>query len=332
MTSLRFILNTFYSGPQAWFFLAEDLGYFREEGLSISFTEGDTLANAVPRVASGAFDVGYGDVNALIELAATLPAGEVLPLQAVFALHNASPYTIAVPADSPIRTPRDLVGHTLASHPQDAALRMFPELAIHAGFQASDVGVVIDATPHPQMLQTLLGHGSSTNPPWSGLFGFVNTLRAAAMEVGIDPATQLRFLEYQHHLPDLYGAALMVSSRLIAQSPKVVTGLVRAINRALHATIANPNAAIDAVARRNPNINRAANHARLVGTLALEMAHAEGATLGIGEMDDARLQRTIELIVAAKHHPRVPNAHEVFNRQFMPPLGARVTALAQRQE
>ena len=30
MTSLRMILNTFYSGPQAWFFLAEDRGYLRD--------------------------------------------------------------------------------------------------------------------------------------------------------------------------------------------------------------------------------------------------------------------------------------------------------------
>ena len=37
--------------------------------MDIAFTEGDTLANAVPKVASGAFDIGYGDMNALIELA-----------------------------------------------------------------------------------------------------------------------------------------------------------------------------------------------------------------------------------------------------------------------
>ena len=70
---LRFILNTFYSGPQAWFFVAQDRGYFAEEGLEIDFTEGDTLANAVPRLADGLYDAGYGDMNALIECAAARP-------------------------------------------------------------------------------------------------------------------------------------------------------------------------------------------------------------------------------------------------------------------
>ena len=106
---LRFILNTFYSGPQAWFFLADDLGFFRDEGLEIEFIEGDTLANAVPRVASGEFDCGYGDINALIELAAVTAAGQV-PLRAVYATFSASPYTLAVPAAGPIRAPIDLAG------------------------------------------------------------------------------------------------------------------------------------------------------------------------------------------------------------------------------
>ena len=34
-TPLRMILNTFYSGPQAWFFLADDNGYFAEAGLTV---------------------------------------------------------------------------------------------------------------------------------------------------------------------------------------------------------------------------------------------------------------------------------------------------------
>jgi NitT/TauT family transport system substrate-binding protein len=55
---LRMILNTFVSGPQAWFFVAQDRGYFAEEGIAVDFTPGDTAANAVPKVALGQFDVG----------------------------------------------------------------------------------------------------------------------------------------------------------------------------------------------------------------------------------------------------------------------------------
>ena len=317
---LRMILNTFVSGPQAWFFLADERGYLRDEGIALEFTPGDTAANAVPRVASGEFDIGYGDLNALIELAA---AGNAAPPVAVFATFNASPYTIAVPAASPIRLPRDLAGRRLGAHPNDAAMRLMPEFALKTGLDAASVRVEISAEPHPLMLRQMLGAAR-----WDGMFGFVNTLRAAAIEAGIDSDAQLRFLEFRHHVPDLYGAALMVSRGLAANEPDVVAGLTRAINRGVRDTVADIDAAIDAVARRDPNIDRAANRARLAGTLALEMSHPEGARLGIGDLDDARLDRAIDLIVRAKQHPQRPLVETIFTRRFLPPLRERVRTLA----
>lgn len=120
------ILNTFVSGPQAWFFVADERGYFAEEGLKIDFIPGDTAANAVPRVARGEFDVGYGDFNALIELADRRGPVDAL---AVYATFTASPYAIAVPAEGPVRAPADLAGRRLGAHPNDAAMLMWPEFA-----------------------------------------------------------------------------------------------------------------------------------------------------------------------------------------------------------
>ena len=321
--ALRMILNTFVSGPQAWFFLADERGYLREEGIELHFTPGDTAANAVPRVSSGEFDVGYGDLNALIELTAGDTSGGTAPAVAVFATFNASPYTVAVPAASPIRTPADLAGRTIGSHPNDAAMRLWPELALQAGIDAASLKIDISPLPHAHMLGRMLDEKK-----WDGMFGFVNTLRAAAIEAGIDSDHALRFLEYRHHVPDLYGAALMVSRHLLENEPGVVAGLVRAINRGVRDTIADIDAAIDAVARRDPALDRAANRARLAGTLSLEMSHPEGAQLGIGDLDDARLERAIALIVAAKRHPRHPRAGELFSRHFLPPLSERARNLA----
>ncbi len=321
--TLRMILNTFYSGPQAWFFLAEDRGYLREAGIALAFTEGDTAANAVPRVASGEFEAGYGDMNALIELAATAPPDQPCQALGVFATFNASPYTIAVPATSEITTPRDLVGGLVGSHPNDAAMRMLPELGLAAGFDASAVRVELCADPHPQMIRAMLEESR-----WAGLFGFVNTLRAAAIEANIDPDRCLRFLEFRQFASDLYGSVLLVSRTLARDEPQLVRGLARAINRGIADTIADPDAAIAAVAKRNPALDRTANRARLVGTLGLEMSHPEGATLGIGEIDDARLARAIQLIVQAKQHPRTPSPQEIFSRAFLPPLEARIKSLA----
>jgi NitT/TauT family transport system substrate-binding protein len=316
---LRFILNTFYSGPQAWFFLADDRGYFRDEGLAIEFHEGDTLANAVPRLADGLFDVGYGDLNALIECVAARP--EAAPV-AVYALHNRSPYTIAVNAAGALRHPRDLAGKRLVSHPNDAAWRLLPELCAACGVDPDSLSIEFSDLPHRELVPLLLAGR------WDGLFGCVNTLHAQALEAGVDPAIHLRHLPWHAFLPSLYGGALMVTQALAQRHPQQVAGLVRAVQRGVADTVADVDAAIDAVARRNPAIDRVANRARLVGTLALEMAHPEGASLGLGAVDPERLATCIALISRAKGLPP-PAAPAVFNPAFLPDAHTRIRILAQ---
>ncbi len=315
---LRMQLNTFYSGPQAWFFLAEDRGYLRDEGLDIVFVEGDTAANTIPKMAAGGFDVGYGDLNALIEHAAALQPNAPL---AVFASYNASPYTIALPGTSTLRRPADLAGRTLVAHPNDAALRLFPEFCRKTGLDPDSVRVEISDAPHSQIVPEVL------QGRWDGIFGFVNTLVAASIDAGL-AADVLRFLEYNDHVPALYGMALMVSHDLARAEPDTVAALLRAFNRGLVDTVADPSAAVDALVRRNPAMHREANHRRLLGTLQLEMSQPEGARLGIGDLDDARLQDAIDLIVQTKQLPHALKASEVFDRSFLPPLDARVRTLA----
>ena len=74
-TKLKMVLNWKYQGPQGWFFLAEDKGYFKAEGLEITIDQGDGSATPIPKVASGTYDIGFGDINALIEFAATQARG-----------------------------------------------------------------------------------------------------------------------------------------------------------------------------------------------------------------------------------------------------------------
>src|SRR5690606_32733862 len=95
-----------------------------------------------------------------------------------------------------------------------------------------------------------------------------------------------------------------------------------AINRGLADTVADIDAAVEAVARRNPALDRTANRARLLGTLALEMGDAE-AQAGLGDVDDARLAEIARLIVAAKGYAHTPAPAEIFDRSFLPPLAER---------
>jgi NitT/TauT family transport system substrate-binding protein len=315
---LRMQLNTFYSGPQAWFFLAAQRGYLADVGIELEFVEGDTAANTVPKMAAGGFDVGYGDINALVEY---VGHGRPNPPVAVFASYNQSPYTVAVPAASAITQPQQLAGKRLVTHPADAAWLLFPEFCKATGLDASSVQVDINAAPHSELVPRLLAG------EWQGLFGFVNTLAAASLDAGLTPQ-QLRHLDYASCVPDLYGMALMVMPSLVQQQPDVVRALVQALNQGFVDAVADPEASIDALLAQAPHAAQASNLQRWLGTLKLEMAHAEGASLGLGDVDDARFARGIALIAQTKRLPVQPSAAAIFDRQFLPPLAKRIRHLA----
>ncbi len=302
--ALRILLNTSLSGPTSFFLLAEDKGYLREAGIRPTFYPGGGAALIVPQVRHGSFDVGYGDMSALIERIARGPA-QAGPV-AVYTTFNTVPFTIAVPAGSAIRSPKDLEGKRIIGHPVDAALITFDMFAEASGIDPRRVKVEKSSSSMgSQVAEMLAGTGADA------VFGFVNTIIASVAPLGIE-AAQLRFINYADVLPDMYGNTLFVTRELYRDRPELVRGLVRACNRALSDTVANPDQAIDALARRVPSFRRQVDHTRLLGTFKSEMAHPEGGRIGIGDMDDARLERLIALIVKAKALPRKPTIREVF--------------------
>lgn len=317
----RLLLNTSLSGPVAFFLLAQDRGYLREEGLELSFSAGPGAAAMVPMVREGGYEVGYGDINALIErIARGAPGSEPV---AIYTAFNVVPFTIAVPAAGPVRTPKDLEGRRIVGHAGDAALLTFDLYARAAGIDIGKVDVDPSMGGMGQAVVDMLRGGGA-----DGVFGFVNTIIAAAAPLGVDGRKALRFLNWADHLPDMYGNTLFVTRALLQRDPQAVRGMVRAINRGLAETVQDPDAAIAALLRHAPGSDRAVNLTRLKGTLASEMAHPEGARIGIGDMDDGRLSRLIAQLVQVKRLPRTPPVREVFDRSFLPPLAQRVRSLA----
>jgi NitT/TauT family transport system substrate-binding protein len=315
-TKLKFVLNWKYQGPQGWFFLAEDKGYFKAEGLEVTIDQGDGSAAAVPKVASGAYDIGFGDINALIEFAAKKP--EEAPV-AVYVMYNRPPFTVAVKADGPIKTPKDFEGRTLGGAANDGALKLFPAFAKLAKIDASKVSIT---NFQPNLREQMLMRGQA-----DGVFGYVNTIRFSAKLANIDPDKQLRWINFGDYGMDLYSNAIIVSRKLVKENPKAVAGFLRAINKAVVDSIADPKASVAAVAKREPLIKLDIELERFDATIKEEMNHPELAKLGLGDVDDARLKTSIDILVDANQLPRTPAASEIFTREFLPPKNERPTKL-----
>lgn len=312
-TELKMVLEWRYQGPQAWYFLAQDRGYFAAENLEVVIDQGSGSAATVGKVASGAYDVGFGDSNALIQLASQNP--EEAPV-CVYQVYNKPPFTVAVLTESDIYTPKDLEGRKLGGAANDGALKLFPAFASVADIDTSDIEIL---NFQPNLREQMLKREQV-----EGVFGFVNTIRFSAKLAGIDPDADFRFINYGDYGMDLYSNCVMASQDLITNNPEAVRGLVRAINRGIAAAIEDPEAAIEAVARREGLINKEIELERMFATLEFEMDYPGIAEHGAGDIDPERFSNAIDLVVQANNLTRTPALEEVFTTEFLPPREERL--------
>jgi NitT/TauT family transport system substrate-binding protein len=307
-TKLKMILNWKYQGPQGWFFLAQDRGYFKKAGIDIVMDQGKGSGAPIPLVASGTYDVGFGDINALIQFAALKPAEAPI---AVYVMYNQPPFTIAVRADSAIKTPKDLEGKTLGGAAGDGALKLFPAFCKVAKI---DCTTIKTTNFQPSLREQML-----MSKQVDGAFGYVNTIRFSAKLMHV-PEKDIRYIKYGDFGMDLYSNGIIVSKKLAKEHPEVVKGLIAAINQGVKDALKDPAAAIDAVAKREPLIKKDVERERFDATLQDEMNSPEIAKIGLGNIDKARLKKAIDILVDAQKLPRTPTVDEVFTDKFMPPL------------
>lgn len=310
------VLNWKYQGPQAWFFMAQDKGYFKAEGLDVEIDQGEGSSASITKVAAGAYQAGFGDINALISMAATRPAQAPV---AVFMIYNTPPFTIVVKKDSPIQTPKDLEGKTVGGPANDGALKLFPAFAKVAKIDASKVSITNMA---PNLREQMLLRGQV-----DAIFGFTNTVYFSAKLVGIDPDKDLRFIKYADYGMDLYSNAIVFSHTFARDNPKAVAGFVKAVNRAINDTLKDTQAGMDTVMKREPLLKRDVETERLIATIKQEMSHPEVGRIGLGDVDPERLKRAIDMVVDANSLPHTPSNDEIFDRSFLPARADRASQL-----
>jgi NitT/TauT family transport system substrate-binding protein len=135
-TDVRFSLDWNFEGPAAPFLIALDKGYF-EEGLNVTIDTAPGSLEPINRVASGTYDMGFGDINSLIKFRDANPDAD---LRAVYMVYNKPAFSIVGRKSLGVSEPKDLEGKTLGAPAPDGAYAQWPIFV-----EAND----IDASPSP---------------------------------------------------------------------------------------------------------------------------------------------------------------------------------------
>ncbi|MGL5734162.1 MAG: ABC transporter substrate-binding protein [Beijerinckiaceae bacterium] len=311
-TPIKFTLDWVFQGPTSPFLVALEKGYYKAEGLDVTMDPGQGSAGAMQRVATGAYQIGFADVNSLIEYNAKNPGKEIL---AVFMAYDLPPFGVYALKKSGIKGPKDLEGKKLGAPVFDASFRLFPAFAKKTGIDRTKVEHV---NLTPQLREQSLVQGSVDFV--SGHY-FSSMLDLKARGVKEEDIVVMRYADAGM---DVYGNGVIVSPELAKSNPAAVTGFIKATIKGWRDVIADPKVGIDAVLKRDPLANAALETERLKLSLETNVLSPFVKANGMGDVDPARFASSVKTVGEAFGLEKLPAPELVFSNAFLPPKAERM--------
>ena len=311
-TAIKFSLDFKFEGPAAPFVVAIDKGYFKAEGLDVTIDTAGGSLEPINRVASGTYDMGFGDINSLIKFRDANPS---TPIKAVFMVYNKPPFAIVGRKSRGVSTPKDLEGKKLGAPPPDGAYAQWPIFVQANSIDASKVTIVSVGFP---VREPMLASGEV-----DAITGFSFSSYINLKDRGV-PANDITVLLMADYGVNLYGNTIMVNPKFAAEKPEAVKGFIRAFIKGLHETVKNPAAAVDSVLKRNDVAKKEVELERLQIALKDNILTPEVKANGYGGVDEARLDKSIDQIALAYQFKNAkPKGAEIFDPSFLPPAAER---------
>jgi len=309
---IRFALDWRFEGPGAPYFVAIDKGYYKAEGLNVSIDPGSGSVEGINRVASGAYEVGFADINSLVKYRDN-PRN--LPVKAVMMVYDTPAFSIVTLKKNGISKPKDLEGKVLGAPAPDGAYAQWPIFVQANKIDASKVKIENIGFPvrEPMLAQ---GRVDAITGFW-----FSSYMNLKANGVKDD---DIVVLHMRDHGVDLYGNVIIANPDFMRFSPKALAGFVKATIRGIQDTIRNPDSAIDSLMKRNPIAKREVELERLKLSLTKNFVTPDVRKNGLGAVDMKRLERSIEQIGLTFQYSNKPKAADIFTAQYLPPKEQRL--------
>jgi NitT/TauT family transport system substrate-binding protein len=268
------------------------------------------LIEPINRIASGAYDLGFGDINQLIKFRDQNPS---VPIKAIFMVYNRPAYSIIGRKSRGVTKPKDLEGKKLGAPAPDGSYAQWPIFVQANGIDVSKVAIENVGLP---VREPMLAAGQIDAITGLSFSSFINL-----KDRGV-PVDDMVVMLMANYGVDLYGNAIMVNPKFAAEKPEAVKAFLRAFLRGLKDTIKRPAKAVDSVVKRNNTAKREVELDRLNMAIRDNILTPEVKANGFGGVVVSRLEAAIDQIALTHQFKSKPKAADIFDPSFLPTVAA----------
>ena len=308
---VKFTLDWKYEGPAAPFLVALDKGYYKAEGLDVTIDTGSGSREPITRIASGTYQMGFGDINALVKFMDEQPDAKV---KAVMVMYERPPFAVIGRKSLGVTDAKSLAGKTLGAPATDGAYGQWAVFQKVAGIDTSAIKIENVGFP---VREPMLAQGKV-----AAIFGFSFSSVLNLKSQGV-PADDISLILMAENGLELYGNSVMVGSDFAAKNPDAVKGFLRALMKGVQDTIKDPDTAVESVLKRNAVVTKPVELERLKMAIAQNFVTPAVKKDGFGGADPAKLAKSIELLKVSLDLKNPPKGEAVFDGSFLPPAAER---------
>jgi len=214
---------------------ADENGYFAEEGLALDVVAGGPNVDGVASVASGRAEIGSISSSPSLMLARS----QGLPVKCIAAGYQQHPFTYFSLEKNPVREPKDLIGKTVATN--GTARILLQALLAANGIPEDQVEVLV--------------MGADMSPLLTGQADVVTGWKTNVSALSVLGPERVDMTLWDAGIR-LYANPYYVTDRSLNENPEQVRGMLRAIARGWGWVHDNPEAAVDILVSRYPNLDR----------------------------------------------------------------------------
>jgi ABC-type nitrate/sulfonate/bicarbonate transport system substrate-binding protein len=305
LRKIRYSVSWVPEGSNLFSFVAKNKGFWKKRGLDVDIARGYGSGAVVQALAAGQFDFVQAATTAVAQQSA-----RGLPLTSIAQLTYKSTMGVNVPADSPIKTPKDLEGKVVGTVPTSGEYPFFPVFASKAGIDEKKIKFVQTT---PEVRYRLL-----MSKQFDAMTGFAISTIPALVSQGFP----IRVLLYANYGMSIYELSLVAQNKLVQEDPALCQAFVDGALEAVAFTYLNPEESIDIFMNEVKEAGMTSSgreNSRLgLGVFAYSGVVDEIREHGLGWADEKRIAELNDLVaqyLSAKDAPK-PQLDQVFTNRF----------------